>query len=97
MHRGLADFEAAVGLAPLSERYVISAANQANLLGARRRARALFRQAVDIDPASADAIAGLGVVALEDGDRKAAIDYLTRARAIDPSALMVRALERSLR
>ncbi|MGC2408115.1 MAG: hypothetical protein WA431_17050, partial [Candidatus Cybelea sp.] len=97
LERGLRAFEAAVSLAPLSERYVISAANQADLLGDRRRAAALFAQGVEIDPASADAIAGQGVVAWENGDRTAATAYLSRARALDPLALMVRALERDLR
>ncbi len=97
LRRGLGDFEAAVSLAPLSERYVVEAANQADLLGDRRRAAELFAHAVDIDPASADAIAGLGVVAWENGDRNAAGRYLARARALDPRALMVRALERDLR
>lgn len=97
LRRALADFEAAVRLAPLSERFVIADANQANLLGEERRAGALFRQGVEIDPASADSIAGLGVIALEEGDRKTATTYLARASALDPNALMVRALERSLR
>jgi tetratricopeptide (TPR) repeat protein len=95
--RGFNDLEAAVDLAPLSERYVVEAANQADLLGKRRRAQALFAHAVAIDPASADGIAGLGVIAWEDGDRGAAVQYLVRARALDPDALMVRALERDLR
>jgi hypothetical protein len=97
LREALRDFEAAVGLAPLSERYLVEDANQANLLGDRSRARALFGQAADIDPSSADAIAGLGVIAWENGDRPAADEYLARARAVDPSALMVRALERDLR
>lgn len=97
LERGLRAFEAAVTLAPLSERYIISAANQADLQGERQRAAALFAQAVDIDPASADAIAGQGVVAWENGDRDEAARYLARARALDPTALMVRALERDLR
>jgi len=91
------DFESAVALAPLSERYAIAAANQADLLAERDRAEALFARAADIDPGSADAIAGLGVVALQNGDRVAAAAYLKRARALDPSALMVRALQRDLR
>jgi tetratricopeptide (TPR) repeat protein len=95
--RGLQAFEAAVSLAPLSERYVISDANQADLLGERRRAAQLFAEGADIDPASADAIAGQGVIAWENGDRSGAAAYLARARALDPSALMVRALERDLR
>ncbi|MFZ0573262.1 MAG: hypothetical protein WA304_07075 [Candidatus Cybelea sp.] len=93
----LSDFESAVALAPLSERYAIAAANQADLLAERGRAEALFARAAEVDPGSADAIAGLGVVALQRGDRTAAVRYLTRARALDPRALMVGALERDLR
>jgi tetratricopeptide (TPR) repeat protein len=95
--RGLRDFDAAVSLAPLSERYLVEAANQANLLGDRRRARELFARAVAIDPGSADAVAGLGVVAWEEGDLRAAEGYAARARALDSDSLMVRALERDLR
>lgn len=93
----LSDFDSAVALAPLSERYAIAAANQADLLGDRSRAEQIFERAADIDPGSADAIAGLGVVALQNGDRDAARAYLERARALDPHALMVSALERELR
>jgi tetratricopeptide (TPR) repeat protein len=97
LRRGLRDFEGAVTLAPLSERYIIAAANQADLLGEASRAELLFRHGVDVDPASSDAIAGLGVMALRRGDRATATRYLKKARAIDPDALMVRALERDLR
>jgi tetratricopeptide (TPR) repeat protein len=97
LRRALAEFETAVRLAPLSERYAIADANQADLLGERARAAQLFRQAVALDPSSADAVAGLGVIAFENGDRFAARDYLARARALDAHSLMVRALERDLR
>jgi len=97
LERADGDFETAVHLAPLSERYAVEAANQADLLGNRARAQRLFARAADLDPASADAIAGLGVVAWQTGDRNGAATYLRRARAIDPEALMVRALERDLR
>jgi hypothetical protein len=93
----LHDFDAAVALAPLSERYLVEAANQADLLGDRARAQSLFARAADIDPRSADAIAGLGVIAWESGDRRVAAAYLGRARTIDRNSLMVRALERDLR
>jgi tetratricopeptide (TPR) repeat protein len=96
LRRGLRAYERAVALAPLSERYIIADANQADLLGDERRAEALFRQGADVDPGSGDAIAGLGVMALHRGDRAAAAAYLQRARAIDPDALMVRALTRDL-
>ncbi len=95
--RGQRCFDAAVRLSPLSEQYAIAAANQASLLGDRTRAAELFSHANEIDPASADAIAGLGVVAFDGGDRAAARRYLARARARDPQSLMVRALERDLR
>ncbi|MGA8574831.1 MAG: tetratricopeptide repeat protein [Candidatus Cybelea sp.] len=97
LETGLRDFDTAALLAPLSQRYAVEAANQADLLGDRRRAQSLFSHAADIDPRSADAIAGLGVIAWENGDRQAASAYLTRARALDPRAPMVRALERDLR
>ncbi|HZV76601.1 MAG TPA: tetratricopeptide repeat protein [Candidatus Babeliales bacterium] len=97
LQRGFRDFDAAVALAPFSERYLVAAANQADLAGDRRRAQQLFGRAAEIDPLSADAIAGLGVVAWESGDRAGAQRYLARARAIDQGSLMVRALERDLR
>jgi len=97
LRRGLDALEAAVALSPLSERYAIEGANQADLLGDRARASQLFAQALAIDPASADAVAGLGVIAFQNGDRASAARYLTRARALDPQSLMVHALERDLR
>ena len=97
LRRALSDFEAAVRVAPLSERYVVEAANQANLLDDHVRAKELFSDAVEIDPTSADAVAGLGVIALESGDRSTAELDLMRARRLDSNALMVRALERELR
>lgn len=97
LRRALSNFEAAVALAPLSERYTIADANQADLLGERDRAAQLFRRAAAIDPGSADAIAGLGVVAFENGDRRTAAAYFEQARKLDSRSLMVRALERDLR
>lgn len=97
LERGMRDFQAAVDLAPLSERYAISAANQAMLLGQLPRARSLFARAAGVNPGSPDAIAGLGVVAYQNGDLATARRDLERARKIDPDALMVRALERALK
>lgn len=90
-------FSAAADAAPFSQRYAIAAANQADLLGDETSANAFFGRAASLDPGSADAIAGLGVVAYRRGDRAAANAYLRRARQIDPNARMVRALERDLR
>jgi tetratricopeptide (TPR) repeat protein len=96
LRRADGDFESAVALAPLSEKYALAAGNQAALLGNYARARQLFEQAAEIDPGGADALAGLGVAAFAAGDAATARAYLQRARALDPSALMVRALQRDL-
>lgn len=94
---GMRHFQAAADLAPLSGKYAIAAANQAVQLGDLGRGARLFARAVAADPASADAVAGLGVVAFRRGDRAGARADLQRARKLDPNALMVRALERDLR
>jgi tetratricopeptide (TPR) repeat protein len=90
--RAMIAFQRALDLAPLSDRYAIAAANQAMLLGQIERSKALFAQAERSNPGSADAIAGLGVVAYQEGDVRAATIALARAQRIDPNALMVRAL-----
>ena len=95
--RAMGDFEAAVARAPLSEKFAIAAANQAMLLGNLARAHTLFAKAVAVNPGSADAVAGLGVVAYQLGDPATARAYLARARRLDANALMVRALARDLR
>jgi tetratricopeptide (TPR) repeat protein len=97
LHRGMSGFQKAVDLAPLSEKYLIAAANQAMLLGDLTRSQALFARAVDANPGSADAVAGLGVVAYQRGDIETARSYLQRARKLDESALMVLSLERFLK
>ena len=97
LRRGMVRLQTATDLAPLSEKYAIAAANQAVQLGDLKRAGRLFARAVAADPGSADALAGLGVVAFREGDAPSARAYLARARRIDPNALMVRALERDVR
>jgi Flp pilus assembly protein TadD len=62
-----------------------------------RRSQSLFARAADANPASADAIAGLGVVAYQRGDFDVARKRLAGARRIDERALMVLSLERFLR
>ena len=93
----LSEFDSAANMAPLSERYAIADANQADLLEQRVRAQELFAHTAAIDPGSADALAGLGIVALENGDRRAAQAYLAQAKARDAQSLMVAALARRLR
>ncbi len=90
--RAMRDLDAAVALSPWSDKYAISAANQAVLLGDLGSAQRLFERAYATDPGSADALAGLGVVAYRRGDVVAARADLQRARALDPNSGMVRAL-----
>jgi tetratricopeptide (TPR) repeat protein len=93
---GMTDLQQAADLAPLSEKYSLAAANQAMLLGQVERSRRLFAHVVDVNPASADGLAGMGVAAYRSGRTDAARGYLSRARSLDPNAGMVRALERML-
>ena len=85
-------------LAPLSEKYAIVRRESSRCCSAtRRRAAELFARAVEIDPASADAIAGLGVVAYGTAT-PAGARAISRARGASiRTRVMVRALERDLR
>ena len=95
--RGLRDYDTALALAPLNMKYVLASANQSLSLGDNAGAARTFRHGIRIDPASADAIAGLGIVALREGHRALAWTYVRRARAIDPKASELLGLERMLR
>lgn len=97
LERGLRDYRTALTLAPLNMNYVLSSANQALSLGAYRTAAHIFEHGVAIDPASADSLAGLGIVALREGRRASALAYAARARAINPKASELLGLERMLR
>jgi tetratricopeptide (TPR) repeat protein len=94
--RGMDAFVSAVDLAPLSDKYLIAAANQAMLLGNLDRAQSFFARAAGANPGSADALAGLGTIAYQRGDVAAARGFLERARRLDARALMVLALQRDL-
>jgi tetratricopeptide (TPR) repeat protein len=91
------DYQAALAVAPLNMKYVISAANQELILHDDAGAARLFHTGLDVNPASGDALAGLGLVALHAGHRAQAIAYLARARALDPGAGMIRPLAAALR
>jgi len=97
LERGLRDYRTALTLAPLNMNYVLSSANQALSLRAYRTAGRIFEHGVAIDPASADSLAGLGIVALREGRRASALAYAARARAINPKASELLGLERLLR
>jgi len=89
--------EQALALAPLNMGYVLSAANNAFVSGDLVDAQRLFERGVAIDPAGGDSYAGLGLIALREGRRDRAQAYLQRARAVDPQAQMIPALEAALR
>jgi tetratricopeptide (TPR) repeat protein len=92
-----ADYQAAIAIAPLNVKYVLSEANEAYILHDDAGARRLFRHVLDLNPASGDALSGLGLVALRAGHRGQAVAYLARARAVDPHAEMIPSLAKALR
>lgn len=95
-HEALVNYQAALGMAPLDMTYVLATANCAMDNHDYELARTTFRGGLDVNPASGDALAGLGIVALRTGDRAEAKAYLARAEAAEPHAPMVRALKRAL-
>ncbi len=95
--RSLAAYESAVALAPLAERYLVAAGNQALNLGDLRKAREFFRRAADVDPTSVDAVVGFGDLAYRSGKSEEARIYLRKAQAMNPSAPSVLRLAEELR
>lgn len=78
----------AIRLAPLSGKYWIAAGTQAYLLREFSQAREYFERAADVDPASADAFAGLALVAQAQHQQPAAQSYAARSRALGRSSLL---------
>ena len=95
--RALDNYRAAAERAPLSAKYALAAANQALTMRSYNIATHWYTEGLNIDPQSADATAGLGLVALRQGDRGSAIRYAERARTIDPNAALLTELERELK
>lgn len=93
---GMQDYVQAVTISPLSEKYLLSAGFGAYELHADAQAQSYFQRVIGVNPASADAYAGAGMVALRDGDRARAEQYADRARAIDPHAHAMLTLEKQL-
>jgi tetratricopeptide (TPR) repeat protein len=94
---GLQNYRSAVSMAPLSEKYLLAVASQYLTLHDWPSARRFFQRGVDVDPSSADAYAGLGIVLLHGGDVSGARQYASRARSLDPGARILHDLERQLR
>jgi Tfp pilus assembly protein PilF len=97
--RGLAmeDYMQAVALSPLSEKYLLAAGFAAYDARDDASAQAYFARILSFNPASADAYAGAGLVALRAGDLTRARLDASRARAIDARARVLRTLESKLR
>lgn len=94
--RAMQQFEIALASAPLNEKYLLSAANQALSMRDNARAQALYRRCLSVDPASGNAFAGLGILAARRGDRATATAFLAKARAVQPDAGMIPVLVRAL-
>lgn len=91
-------YERAMELSPLNMTYLLSDANQAIVDGHLDDADALFKRALaTIDPRSADAYAGRGLVALRRGRRAAALQFAATAREQNPQSADLGWLERELR
>jgi tetratricopeptide (TPR) repeat protein len=87
----------ALALAPLNMAYILSAASHAYFANDLRDAQYYFSRGVAVNPSGGDAYAGLGLVALREGDRARAQAYLQQARANDPHAPTVASLAAALR
>ncbi len=94
--RAMGDYEHAVALAPLSERYLIAAGSQEINLPTTPPPKAYFERARDADPTSAQAWAGLAEVALRGGDLATARADLARARRLGPALPLVERLGEQL-
>ncbi|MBV9737637.1 MAG: tetratricopeptide repeat protein [Candidatus Eremiobacteraeota bacterium] len=92
----LDDYRQAYSLAPWSGKYWLEAGTGALVIGEYDNARHYYQRAVEVDPRMADAYAGLGVIALHEGDRQSALQYAARSRALNPASTMLRRLDRSL-
>ncbi len=81
----LDNYRSAVAIAPFSEKYLLAEANQRVLMTDWSDARTVFLRAVDVDPNSAAAYAGLSLSASKTGNPALASQYAARARALDPT------------
>lgn len=93
---GMRDYEQAIALAPFAEKYLLAAGAQALNLHRYGSAHRYYRRAAGVDPASADAYAGMGLAALASGHRAAAIAYARRSRSFDPHSHILQTLETQL-
>jgi O-antigen ligase/tetratricopeptide (TPR) repeat protein len=90
------DFARADAIAPLNTKYLIDAGTLALAQRDAPSATATFAKTRQIDPASADAVAGLGLAALLGGDVAQARRYSELANQLRPRAALVVRLRRAL-
>lgn len=86
----------AVALSPYAERYCLAEGNRLLELGSVDLAERAFRQATQINPSSADALAGLGLAAIERGDLSSARKYEERAQLANPHSAMLLMVKQKL-
>ncbi|MDQ6931861.1 MAG: hypothetical protein M3160_01655 [Candidatus Eremiobacteraeota bacterium] len=96
LQSGQQEYEQALGLAPFSEKYLLAAGFQALTLRDTTAASTYLSRAIDVNPASAEAYAGLGQLALMSGDRARARSYAARSHNLDRNNVELRVLEREL-
>lgn len=92
----MTNYRRAMALSPLSGKYLNAAGFQAYDLRLLDESRRDFTRATEVDPASADAYAGAGLVALAQGDRATAIRDAARSRALDPNSAALKTLDAQL-
>lgn len=97
LRSGQKDYEEALGLAPFSEKYLLAAGFQALALRNTTAASTYLSRAIDVNPASAEAYAGLGELALMSGDRARGRSYAARSHNLNRNTVELRELERKLR
>ncbi len=90
------EYARARALAPLNTKYLIDSGTLALQRHHGDAARALFARAAEIDPAGADAVAGMGLAALERGDRADAAKLAERAQHLNGRAPLAIRLQQRL-
>ena len=93
----LVDYRLALALEPLSETYLLGAANEAMGHGELPFAYSLFRRVVDLDPGSADGHVGVARAALRLGDIAEARRQAAIANRLAPGYFDLGRLENELR
>jgi tetratricopeptide (TPR) repeat protein/O-antigen ligase len=91
------DYERAVALAPLNTKYLLDAGTISLARRAPGDAERLFTRAAAIDPADADAIAGIGLAQLQRGAAFPALTESEHADKVNSNATLARRLREALR